>query len=300
MEEERDDLVSVEDVVEEQQQDEHVDERQHEEEGQHESQDNEQEDDDVVQRAKKYGHLSKDEWIAQGKDPDQYKSPEEFDKTGKILEQIYSMRKKLDTRDREIQSLVEYQQRTSQREYDRAKQELQGRLAMAKDDMDMDAVAHYTKEITRAETLEQNNQQQSMQGAQQAALNQFHERNKHWFNDQNPDLQRKAVQIDEELKSIYPNATYEELAEKIEKRMQYEHPDRVLGQSRSRAPQMSHSQSAVNKSAAGTASPDRAFRGLSQDLKDTYQATKRIIESQGNRQYTQADFISQLRKDGEL
>ena len=48
-------------------------------------------DDEVTQRAKKFGHLSKEEWIAQGRDPAQYKTPEEFDKTfGELLNETYN------------------------------------------------------------------------------------------------------------------------------------------------------------------------------------------------------------------
>lgn len=259
----------------------------------------EQEDNEVVNRAKKYGHLDKDEWVAQGRNPDDWKSPEEFDKTGKILEQLYSMRKKVDQRDREIQALVDYQQRTSEREYARAKQALEQHLQNSKNDMDVEGVAHYTKELVKLQDMEQQSQYQKSVNLQQEAQQRFIERNQHWFNDRNPDLKQRAIEIDNELKSIYPNATYDELAQKIETRMQYEHPERILGQSKVR-PAVSPSQSSVNKTAVNKSSTSRTFQGLSQDLKDTYNATRRIIESRGDRKYTEEDFINQLKKDGEL
>lgn len=256
-------------------------------------------DEEVVERAKKYGHLSKEEWTAAGKNPNEWKSPEEFDKTGKVIEQLYTLKKKVDQRDREIESLIKYQERTSQREFERAKQELEQRLAHSKNDMDMEGVAHYTKELTRLEDNEQHTQVQHRQQAQQSAQTAFIERNQHWFNDRNPDLKQRAIEIDNELKSVFPNATYEELAQKIETRMQYEHPDRVSGSQNKVRPALSSS-SSVNKTAVNTSSVKRTFQGLSQDLKDTYSATKRIIESRGDKEYTVNDFINQLKKDGEL
>ena len=250
------------------------------------------EDGGVVERAKKYGHLSKEEWIAQGKDPAKYKTPEEFDKTGKVIEQLYSLKKKVDQRDREIQSLVEYQQRTAQREYERAKQELEARLAHSKDDMDMEGVSHYTRELVKLQDNEQTSKAQQMQQAQHAAQTAFLERNQHWFNDRNPDLKNRAIEIDNELKSVYPNATYEELAQKIELRMQYEHPERVTGQTRNIRPNTSPSQSSVNKTAVVK---KNVFRNLSQEHKDTYNVYKRI-----NPKTTEADFIQKLKDDGEL
>ncbi len=255
---------------------------------------------EVVERAKKFGHLSREEWEAAGKDPAAYKSPEEFDKTGKILDQLYSMRKKVDQRDREIQALVDYQQRTSQREYDKAKQELEQRLAGSKDDMDVEGVAHYTKELVKLQGAEEHSHVQKLQQLQQQAQQAFMERNEHWFNDRNPDLKQRAIEIDNELKGIYPNATYDELARKIESRMQYEHPERVQGNERSSRPVVSSGNSSINKTAVKTSSVSRTFQGLSQDLKDTYSATKRIVESRGDKEYTVNDFINQLKKDGEI
>jgi len=205
---------------------------------------------EVVERAKKFGHLSKEEWIAQGRDPDKYKTPEEFDKTGKVIEQLYTLKKKVDQRDKEIENLIKYQERTAQREFERAKQELEQRLNHSKNDMDMDGVAHYTRELTRLQDNEQNSQVQQRQQAQQSAQQAFIERNQHWFNDRNPDLKARAIEIDNEIKSIYPNATFEELAQKIETRMQYDYPERVLSGARNSRPSLSPTQSAVNKTSA--------------------------------------------------
>lgn len=251
----------------------------------------ESEDPEVVERAKKFGHLSKDEWIAQGRDPDKYKTPEEFDKTGKVIEQLYTLKKKVDQRDKEIENLIKYQERTSQREFERAKQELEQRLNHSKNDMDMDGVAHYTKELTRLQDTEQQNRQHTTQQAQQSAQQAFIERNQHWFNDRNPDLKARAIEIDNEIKSVYPNATFEELAQKIETRMQYDYPERVLSGSRSSRPSISSS-SAVNKTSVVKKD---VFRTLSQEHKDTYHVYKRI-----NPKITEADFVQRLKADGEI
>jgi hypothetical protein len=256
---------------------------------------------EVVERAKKYGHLSKEEWIAQGRDPKQWKSPEQFDKTGKILEQLYAMKKKVDQRDREIQALVDYQQRTSQREYEKAKQELEQRLAASKDDMDMEGVAHYTKELTRLEHIEQSDQIVQSQQRQQAALENFLERNQHWYNDRNPDLVSRAVEIDNEIKAdinagrIKVNSL-DDIAVMIEKRLGYEYPDRVLGAPKGqKPPALSPSHSSVNKSAVNKSSATKVFKALSQEHRDTYNVYKRM-----NPNITEADFINRLKQDGEI
>jgi len=252
---------------------------------------------EIESRAKQYGHLSKEEWEAQGKDPKQWKSPEEFDKTGKILEQLYSLRHQVDRRDREIQALVDYQQRTAQREYDRAKKEVENQLKISRDDMDVAGVEHYTKELVKIQEAEHYNANQAMHQQQQDALNKFKERNKHWFNDNNNDLVNRAIVLDQELRGRYPNMNYDDLCQTIEAKMLYEFPERVGNFNKPR-PIMSSSQSSVNKTAKAPSS--QSFNRLSQDLKDTYNATKRIIESRGDREYSVQDFMDQLKKDGEI
>lgn len=268
------------------------------EEAEPEGEADEDEDEAVLEKAKKFGHISKEDWEAQGRDPKLYKSPEEFNKTGDVIESRYTeLKKKVDQRDREIQALIDYQQRTEQRANERARQELEQRLAAAKDDMDIENVAYYTEELTKHRSNEEHSVVQRAQQLQQEALSQFVERNEHWFNDRNPDLKERAIEIDNELKQLYPNASYEELAKKIESRMQYEHPERVLGQTKAR-PNISSNNSSVNKTAIGS-SVKKVFNGLSQDLKDAYSAHKRIRASMGQ-ELTESEFIERLKKDGEL
>ena len=297
---ERDDLITAEDAVDNINQEDEITRMNEEESEKEESVEAPTEQDEVVERAKKYGHLSKEEWVAQGRDPNQWKSPEEFDKTGKILEQLYALRSKVDQRDREIKALVDYQQRTSQREYERAKQELEARLAASKDDMDMEGVAHYTKELTRLEHIEQTNKVQNVQQHQQEALEKFKERNQHWFNDRNPDLMNRAVEIDNQIKAdidagnIKVNSL-DDIAKMIEKRIEYEYPDRVLGNRTQKPPMISPSQSSVNKTAAVKDSVSKTFKGLSQEHKDTFNVYKRL-----NPNVTEAEFINRLKQDGEI
>lgn len=255
--------------------------------------------DEVTEKAKKFGHLSKEDWVAQGRDPKQWKSPEEFNRTGDAIEQIIALRKRIDQRDRELEAVIEYQKRTAQREYERAKQDLESRLSASKDDMDIEGVAHYTKELTKLEQIESSNQLQLQQEKQNSALNSFIERNQHWYNDRNPDLVNRAVEIDNEIKADI-NAgrlkvnSLDDIAVMIEKRLAYEHPDRVLGNARSQKPP-TISNSSVNKTAANKVSSTKVFKNLSQEHRDTFNVYKRM-----NPNITEAEFINRLKQDGEI
>lgn len=255
-----------------------------------------EQDEEVVSRAKKYGHMSKEDWVAQGRDPNQWKSPEEFDNVGKkISEQLSYLRQKVDQRDKEIAALVDYQQRTAQREYAKAKQEVEQQLQLSRDDMDVAGVEHYSKELANMQVQETKSQEQHWQQQRQETLNKFQERNKHWYNEQNPDLMQHAYMIDQDIKNRYPNLSLEDSAQMIESRMYREFPDRVGGVQK---PRPNISQSSVNKTTKAVGG-GKSFQSLSSELKATYEATKRIIESKG-REYTQADFIARLKQDGEI
>ena len=256
-------------------------------------------DDEVVERAKKYGHLSKEEWIAQGRDPAKYKSPEEFDKTGKLIGELYTLKKKLEQQEITQRALVEYQERTAQREYEKARKELEAKLNASKEDLDVEGVAHYTTELTKLNEVEQQSQIQRANVVRQSAQEAFIERNQHWFNDRNPDLKQRAIEIDSELKTQFPNASYEQLADLIEAKMIKEFPERVLGQQKIARPNVSPATSSVNKTAVNTNSVKRTFQSLSPELKEVYSAHKRIRESMGQ-ELTEAEFIERLRKDGEI
>lgn len=256
---------------------------------------------EIVERAKKYGHLSKEDWIAQGRRPEDWKTPEEFDKTGKVIEQIYSLKKQIEQRDREMKAVIAQQERIAQREYERAKKELESRLAAAEEDMDVKSVSHYTRELVRLEDMEQQTQTQQYQQQQQQAKQNFLERNQHWFNERNPDLQQRAIEIDNEIQAdinagrIKVNS-YDDIGVMIEKRLAYEHPERILGPKKVIRPNVS---SPVNKTAVNANSAKRTFQTLSQDLKDTYNAHKRIRASMGQ-ELTEAEFIERLKADGEI
>lgn len=283
--EEREDLITAEDAVEEAVE---VEEPEGEEpegvEPEPESEDSE------VGKAKKYGHLSKEEWIAAGKDPALWKSPAEFNKTGEIIEQLITLKKKVDQRDREMENIIKFHEKELKRQYEVAKRDLEARLTASKEDMDIEAVSHYTRELTRLQDQEQQSQFQESQQLQQNARQAFIERNAHWFNDRNPDLQQRAVEIDNELKRKNPNVSYEDLADLIEAKMLKEFPERVMGQSHQNRPHTS--QSAVNKTAIVKKT---SLKSLSQEHKDTFNVYKRI-----NPKITEAEFIQRLKDDGEL
>ena len=260
------------------------------------------EENPTVQKAKQYGHVSREDWIAQGKDPDDWKSPKEFVRTGEILDQLYSLRKEISQRDNEIQSLVDYNRRVSEREYERAKQELHAQLQNAKNYDDVESVEHLTRQIGNLEYQEQQERLQSLNNLRQNVMSQFMARNGHWYNNQHPELVQKAQMIGNELKQYYPNLPIEEAARRIEERMKLEHPEIAVSNPAVPKPVLSSSNSALNQSAsvAKGGSAEAIFNRLPKDLKDVYHSSKRTLEKIPGVTYTINEYIDKLKSDGEI
>jgi hypothetical protein len=256
------------------------------------------------QRAKKFGHLSKEEWESQGKDPKDWKTPEEFDRTGKLIDEVYALRKKIERREDEISNLVVFNQRVAERERAKALQELQARLVTAKQYADVEGVEAATKDLQDYQNQQAYEQRQQQEYSRQKVLTEFQERNAHWYNASRPDLQARAVEIDNQLRQLYPHLTFAERALKIEERVNYEHPELTKDApppSRIEARPLSSAGSAINK-AVSTARPSvqNTFNKLNAELKEMYYTTKRVTERVPGVKYTIDDYVTYLKDNGEI
>lgn len=281
-----------------------------------EAQDEAQESNEVKTRAKKFGHLSKEEFLAKGGREEDYKDEKEFVKFGEdystVKPVLDSLKKQLDRKEKEIEAILEYNKRTAEREYQRAKSELDFSLSQAKQQGDIDRVEVLSQEKARMDIQKQGEMNHQRAAAQQEAVDEFLDRNKHWFNTDHPELKDEAIRIDEEVRQDYPNITYKELGKKIENRMRDLHPD-IVGRGTVNRPVMNQSKSNMAKSSVDNNSNDdiKLFKKLcaeNKNYKYMFDAQKRLLEKgftdlKGKTikpKYTEKDFINQLRKDGEI
>lgn len=261
-----------------------------------------------VKKAKKYGHLSKEEYETKYGTLEGYKTEEQFNKFGESYDEVKDllkgMKKKIDKQERENESLVKYIENVREREYIRAKQDLDSQLRTAKEHGDLDGVEYLTKEQLKLDFQEaQTRVQQSTNQAQQA-LHDFNERNAHWYNvDQ--EMTAYAMNLDNDIRAgrygQIPN-TYDQLASEIEKQMSYKFPEkmgRTIPTQQRSAPSISAAKSATNKSYNLEDEDIRTFKSLSDDDKNVFVSVQRMMKKQGI-SYTEKDFIKKLKKDGEI
>jgi hypothetical protein len=265
---------------------------------------------EIVEKAKKHGYLTKDQYVAKYGTEDGFKTPEQFNKFGESYDEVKDILKglktKLEQREKEQEALVKYIDNVRNREREAAKRELLQAMKQAEDEGDVNAIKDLAKMQAQQELEEKQQQVVSYHQEAQQALSAFQDRNKHWFNQEHPELVQRAHEIEKEILSgahamqygIPVPKTYDQLSRQLEAAMKLEYPDIVATPQRKSAPVISPAQSSVNKTAPST-QPNKVFNSLSDDLKQVYQATKRIAERNGYK-YTQDDFIRKLKADGEI
>lgn len=258
---------------------------------------------EVKQKAKSTGHLSKEDYLKKYGNLKGYKTEDEFVRTGDMIEQIYALKKKLDERDTEINAILNYTKNTISEHKTKVRQELETKLAQAREYGNIEAVEALVKQQTQLDFQDQQDQLKNQLSAQQQAVNVFLERNKHWYNEQHPEAVARANQIDQEISGYYKRIgqqiSYDQLALEVETQMKREFPDLVNTGIKVR-PTISATKSTVNKATATfEESDDKVYQKLSQDEKLMYQAQKRMLTKAGY-SYTIKDFVKKLKEDGEI
>lgn len=234
-------------------------------------------------------HMSKDEWVTAGKDPNLWKDEKKFEEDGNWIAQITEerkARKKLEEDNRKTQELLkktlEYNNRVREKE-------IAERLAAAKQTYNMDALESATQE----KVAFQQERMQQIKVAQEEVEGDFWARNP-WIAE-DPLLVQKATHMAATLQQAYQGTrSYEDLAKMVEERMKTEHPE-----ARSRptqVPRMS-APGASDHVVAPANNDSRELAKLSADDKAFYRDWKAAMAKVGV-QVTPKSYIAKLKRDG--
>lgn len=252
--------------------------------------------DEVEEEAKATGHLTAEEYKEKHGTLEGYKTSKEFVLTGELI----GLKKTIQKRDKDIEAILQYQQHVFEEHKKQVRAMLEAKLQEARETGDVVAVEKLTVQKIQQDVKDQTEQNNIVTQAQTAALNEFVDRNKTWFNPQNPELQERVKQLDDFYARANPTITYPELASAIEKQMKYE---------MSQNPKYSHL--IVNTpsrpelaSRTGTASTthestDKIYSALTSNEKAMYEIQKRIAGKLGA-SFTIKDFKEQMKRDEEI
>lgn len=250
-------------------------------------------------KAKKFGHVSKEEWEKQGRDPAKWKSPEEFNEFGDTYDKLKthieaSFKKEISKRDTALDTIVSHIAEVREKEYLRGKQEVELRIKQAKEMGDVDAVEKLTEYKMSNERERTEVKQDTSINEIQAADTAFKENNKHWYNDQHPELVKAAQDAAVEIKGYYPNASFIDIAKKVEQRMKYDYPDIVAAGSRPKTPAAQSNRSIINKSSIESSpqNEDRQYRTMTASQRSDFNEVRRMVEQVPGLKYTVKEYLS--------
>lgn len=244
-----------------------------------------------VKTAKKYGHLSKEEYKAKYGSLEGYKTPTEFNQFGEWYKEVKELRKQMD-------ESLKYQRDQVAAATREARKAIEEQLKQAKEFGDIDSVEKLTEQRYEFDARQQQEQLRSVKAEQDAADAEFLENNRHWFNESRQDLVAEAKEYDQLISEVYPTISYREKLKRIEKKMRVDHPE--LFPNKIVRPQMSASQSGVNKSAAESTESyqeDKALSRLDPMDRAEFTALNDMLKRRGYPTYTLKEYVSKLKTE---
>lgn len=257
---------------------------------------------DIKGKAKSTGHLSLEEFVAKGGKPEDYKTEKEFVLTGELIE----LKKTVQKRDQDIEEILKYQKNVIATQKQKAREEINRALAEAKANADVDAVEKLTTQKSQAEQQDLRDQLQVINDDISQADQVFLNNNKTWYNDNNPELKQRALELGTYYKAQFPGLPYREMAQKIEKQMRFEISQNdaykhLLADTNTSRPNLSAGASAVAQSGSVVTqgAEGKLYAKLTPNEKAMYAVHKRIAKKLGD-DVSVSEFVKELRKNEEV
>jgi hypothetical protein len=191
--------------------------------------------------AKEKGWKPLKEYEEDGGDPLNWKDAGAFIKDGELIENVRNGRRKVDELEKKFSEMYSIMERSKQAEIEKTKKYYEAELARAEAEFNVKAIKENTAALARIEVEESSNKKQATQPSvtvDEKAARDFFERNKSWYNDDNP-LMVTAVQmfndqlVREQQVTGKPMSS-QQVAEKIEEKIKKEFPHKFENQERSK------------------------------------------------------------------
>ena len=253
---------------------------------------------EIVQKAKKFGHLDRDQYIQKYGTDKGWKDEKAFNSFGdaysEALPIIKSMKEQMDKKDKQIETMVDYIKQSTETSVRQAKLQLERHLQQAEQLGDVQAVKQLTKQQLEMEEREKYTQAMKEREERARIDEVFLQRNSYWWLQPDGVLRSEAVEISNRLARENPQMSYSNIARQTEVEMKYNHPElNVLPQSR---PHIAVSQSNVNKTSNIRSSSERYY-SLSADEKVEYQALREVFKNATGKDYDFKDFENYLKNE---
>lgn len=184
---------------------------------------------DISQEAKpSNGYMSKEEWIAAGKNPDAWKTPDKFESDGSFFRKIEAQNKKIDELMGVVKNLDEHNKKVSVASYNKGVEDALARREEAVEIGDVDAFKRADNDLRTLEKHKPVEEQTSNNNVVTQDMLDFVEENKSWFNNSTP-LNARMVKEADGLFVLEsqdnPHKSQKEVLEVVKSKLALLHPD---------------------------------------------------------------------------
>lgn len=233
-----------------------------------------------------------DEYVQRtGKPRETFRSKKEYDEFGALKDELKAVRDELKNWKTTAQMTASMYTTVDQKAYERAYNEIQEKVAENYAMGDTQAAQAAQQELTQLQQADHQKRLAVQQEQLRRIEQDFVERNKDWYNEQNPDLQRKAHFLVDKYK-LTPNITADQIVKMVETEIrEFELPKKQKAGS---TPNISRTTSGGNKIAQAATSR------LPASKKAAFEEQKAVMTSMGVKNYTEADFVAYLKRYGDI
>ena len=218
------------------------------------------------EKARSQGWVSKDEWVASGKHPDEWRTAREYAERGELFEEIHSLKEKEKQTSKAFRALVEHHKKVRDTAVQEALAQLkaQRREAMLNHDLDVVEAIEEKMEKVKATPVELPDVEipEPPKGPT-PTFKSWHKKNS-WYELQGDhEESRIADVIGATFKKNNPDATEEEFLEHVERKIAKRFPELFENKTAPKTPEVGSN--AGNKSGSGdsfklTEEEERAFK----------------------------------------
>lgn len=240
----------------------------------------------VEQAAREAGWVSKDEWVARGKNPDDWRSAKEFQERGELFDEIHRLQEDTKKTKAAFKVLVEHHKKVRETAVKEAIAQLKAEKRVALENHEIERVFEIDEQIEKVKDnpdLVPNIDLPEEPVGPTPTFKRWHKRNSWYELSGDDEASRFADTLGAQFKSKNPNATEEELLEHVESKIARRFPELFENQSGSRV-------SEVNPRSNGKAGPTSDSFKLTEDEE---RACKMFVD-QGI--MTRKQYIDELKK----
>lgn len=178
--------------------------------------------------ARSSGWVTKDEWIAQGKDPNEWRSAREYQERGELFEEIHRLKEDTRKVTKAFKALAEHYKNVRETSIKEAIEQLKAQKRVALENNDVSAVFEIDERIeqVREQKADVPEVDVSAEVTPTPTFRQWHKRNNWYELDGDDEASRYADMVGMKYRKSNPEATEREILDEVESKVAKRFPEK--------------------------------------------------------------------------